>query len=62
MAVIQEIGEDGTVGQVSYGTGMGVTLDDYRSIPLCPMTYGQALPILMLTEVLKLEPEPKQQV
>jgi unsaturated rhamnogalacturonyl hydrolase len=62
LAVIQEIGEDGTVGQVSYGTGMGVMLDDYRSIPLCPMTYGQALPILMLTEVLKLEPEPKQQV
>lgn len=62
LAVIQEIGEDGTVGQVSYGTGMGRTLDDYRSIPLCPMTYGQALPILMLTEMLKLEPEPKQQV
>ncbi|MFM9327530.1 glycoside hydrolase family 88/105 protein [Paenibacillus mesotrionivorans] len=62
LAVIQEIGEDGTVGQVSYGTGMGATLDDYRRIPLCPMTYGQALPVLMLTEVLKLEPEPKQQV
>ncbi|MNC55930.1 hypothetical protein D3C75_1054960 [compost metagenome] len=53
-AVIREIGEDGTVGNVSYGTGTGATLDDYRSIALCPMTYGQTLPILMLTEVMKL--------
>lgn len=54
-AVIREISEDGTVENVSYGTGMGATLDAYRIIPLCPMTYGQALPVLMLTEVLKLE-------
>lgn len=53
-AVISQISVDGTVQGVSYGTGMGTTLDMYRNIPLCPMTYGQALPILMLTEVMKL--------
>ncbi|MGG1554317.1 glycoside hydrolase family 88/105 protein [Paenibacillus ferrarius] len=50
-AVIAQISEDGTVQQVSYGTGMGATLEAYRAIDLCPMTYGQALTILMLTEV-----------
>ncbi|RTE11443.1 hypothetical protein EJQ19_02180 [Paenibacillus whitsoniae] len=50
-AVIAQISEDGTVQQVSYGTGMGATLEAYRAIELCPMTYGQALTILMLTEV-----------
>ncbi|THF77737.1 beta-galactosidase BglB [Cohnella fermenti] len=53
-AVISQISEDGTVQNVSYGTGMGATLEEYRQIKLCPMTYGQALPILMLTEVMKL--------
>lgn len=53
-AVIAQIGDDGTVHSVSYGTGMGATLEAYRVIPLCPMTYGQALPIMMLTEVMKL--------
>lgn len=50
--VIREIAEDGTVGQVSYGTGMGRTLQHYRDIPLCPMAYGQSLVIMMLGEVL----------
>ena len=40
----------GTVQQVSYGTGMGADLDHYRKIPLCPMSYGQALAVLLLTE------------
>jgi len=53
-AVISQISEDGTVQNVSYGTGMGETLEAYRSIEICPMTYGQALPILMLTEVMRL--------
>lgn len=44
------IGEDGEVKGVSYGTGMGRDLQHYRDIPLCPMTYGQALAILILGE------------
>ena len=49
-AVIENIAEDGTVLNVSYGTGMGMTLKDYTDIPLCPMVYGQALAILALKE------------
>lgn len=52
-AVIENIDDDGTVLNVSYGTGMGKTLQDYRDIPICPMTYGQSLAIMMLAEVLK---------
>lgn len=50
-AVIRCIDPDGTVTKVSYGTGMGSTLQDYRDIPLCPMAYGQSLTVMMLTEV-----------
>ncbi len=53
-AVMQCAEEDGTVGQVSYGTPVGETLDDYRRIPLCTMTYGQALAMLVLSEGLYL--------
>lgn len=53
-AVIDRIKEDGEVTEVSYGTGMGATLDDYRIIPLCPMLYGQALALLALMEALEL--------
>jgi len=49
-AVIDNIAEDGTVLNVSYGTGMGMVLKDYTDIPLCPMVYGQALTILALKE------------
>lgn len=52
-AVIENIAPDGTVLNVSYGTGMGKTLQDYKDIPICPMTYGQSLVIMMLAEVLK---------
>lgn len=48
--VIENIEPDGTVDGVSYGTGMGYDLDHYRNIPLCPMTYGQALAILIIME------------
>ena len=53
-AVIARIAPDGTVQQVSYGTGMGADLDHYRKIPLCPMAYGQALAVLLLSEGLAL--------
>lgn len=52
-AVIENIDEDGTVLNVSYGTGMGYTLQAYKDIPICPMTYGQSMVIMMLAEVLK---------
>lgn len=52
-AVLRRINDNGTVLEVSYGTGMGRDLDYYRNIPRCPMTYGQALTIIMLTEALK---------
>ncbi|MHA6485019.1 beta-galactosidase BglB [Paenibacillus sp. strain BS8-2] len=54
-AVARRIAADGTVLEVSYGTGMGADLDAYRNIPICPMTYGQALAILMLTEWQKID-------
>lgn len=46
------IEEDGTVRNVSYGTPIGMNGDFYKSIPCCPMTYGQALMILVLQEAL----------
>jgi unsaturated rhamnogalacturonyl hydrolase len=52
-AVIQHIGSDGIVNQVSYGTPMGRDSQDfYRKIPIRPMPYGQSLAILALTEAL----------
>jgi unsaturated rhamnogalacturonyl hydrolase len=54
-AVIEKISEDGTVTQVSYGTGISDDIQKYRDIPICPMTYGQALTLLLMTEGLKLK-------
>lgn len=51
-AILNCIGEDGTVWNVSHGTPLGNTLDEYRKIPICPTAFGQALAILMLTDVL----------
>ena len=51
--VIDNIAPDGTALNVSYGTGMGDDLQHYRDIPICPMTYGQAMVIMMLVELLK---------
>jgi unsaturated rhamnogalacturonyl hydrolase len=47
------IDEQGSVNQVSYGTGMGNDLDHYKNIPICPMAYGQSLTLLMLTELVQ---------
>ncbi len=49
-AVLANIGEDGTLNNVSYGTRMGHDLQFYRDIPLQPTGYGQALAILCLAE------------
>ncbi|WP_246096511.1 glycoside hydrolase family 88/105 protein [Paenibacillus sinopodophylli] len=52
-AVVNQIGGDGIVQGVSYGTGMGRTLQYYKDIPRCPMPYGQSMTLLMLVETLK---------
>ncbi|MBD0380839.1 glycoside hydrolase family 88 protein [Paenibacillus sp. WST5] len=52
-AVVDRIGEDGTVADVSYGTAIGHSNDHYKAIPVCPTAYGQALTIMLLTEALK---------
>lgn len=52
-AIVDQIDSSGIVRNVSYGTGMGSTLEAYRDIPICPMTYGQAMVIMLLTEVMR---------
>ena len=49
-AIVERIAPDGAVGDVSYGTNVGMTADDYKNIPVCVMPYGQALTILLLSE------------
>lgn len=50
--LLTQIGPDGVVGGVSYGTRMGHDLQFYRDIPVQPTGYGQSLAILCLTEAL----------
>lgn len=52
-AVAANIDSEGVVQGVSYGTGMGRTLQEYRDIPICPMPYGQSMALLMLIERLE---------
>lgn len=49
-SVMSRIDDEGVLGQVSYGTAMGDTLDFYKKIPITPMPYGQALALLLLCE------------
>ena len=49
-AIIANVSDDGELLQVSFGTGMGSTLDFYRNIPCTSMPYGQAMAILCLAE------------
>ena len=51
-AIKKQVKENGEVGGVSYGTGIGKSLDDYKNIPITPMAYGQALAVIMFTEAL----------
>jgi unsaturated rhamnogalacturonyl hydrolase len=50
-AVLKAIKEDGTVEGVSYGTAIGMDKNHYKNIEICPTAYGQALSILLLTEL-----------
>ena len=51
-ALLEYIGEDGTVGSVSAGTSMGMDEQHYKDILIRPMAYGQSLAALALTEAL----------
>ncbi|MED3728220.1 glycoside hydrolase family 88/105 protein [Priestia filamentosa] len=57
-AIIKRISQDGTVTEVSYGTAICDDAQKYKEVPICPMTYGQALTLMLLTEALKLEVVP----
>ena len=48
--VLANIGEDGELKQVSFGTPVFDTLQGYRDIPLTSMPYGQAMAIMALGE------------
>ncbi|KFY08020.1 hypothetical protein V492_06600 [Pseudogymnoascus sp. VKM F-4246] len=52
-AVIENIDKDGELKNVSFGTGMGDTLQHYKDIPLTSMPYGQAMAIMALGEWLR---------
>lgn len=50
--ILNNIADDGTVLNVSAGTGMGMNADHYKNIIIAPMAYGQSLTILALAEAL----------
>jgi len=50
--ILEFISTDGTVENVSYGTPIGWDKEFYLNIPITPMTYGQALMILCLSEAM----------
>lgn len=52
-AVLANIAEDGTVLNVSAGTAIGKEKEDYKKIIIAPTAYGQALAIVLLSEVLQ---------
>ena len=52
--ILENIDEDGTVLNVSGGTGMGYNAEHYKNILIAPMAYGQSLTILALAEALTL--------
>ena len=51
-ALCNNIGKDGTVLNVSGGTGMGYDNEHYKNIIIAPMAYGQSLTIMALVETL----------
>ncbi|MDF2877240.1 MAG: glycoside hydrolase family protein, partial [Clostridia bacterium] len=53
-AILKNIDKDGTVLNVSAGTGMGYSAEHYKNILIAPMAYGQSLTILALAEALNL--------
>jgi unsaturated rhamnogalacturonyl hydrolase len=53
-AVLERIGADGELKEVSFGTAMGHDLQHYKDIALTSMPYGQAMAMMMLGEVLRI--------
>lgn len=51
--ILANISDDGTVLNVSGGTGMGMNAEHYKNILIAPMAYGQSLTILALAEALR---------
>jgi unsaturated rhamnogalacturonyl hydrolase len=51
--VIDNISKDGELRQVSFGTPVFDKLEDYKTIPLTSMPYGQSLALLACTEWLR---------
>lgn len=51
-AICKNIDTDGTVLNVSAGTGMGYDADHYKNIIIAPMAYGQSLALTALCEAL----------
>ncbi|KAH8896339.1 glycosyl hydrolase [Thozetella sp. PMI_491] len=49
-AVVQNVSPEGELLQVSFGTGMGNTLQFYKDIAKTSMPYGQAMAIMALVE------------
>lgn len=52
-AIMDNINEDGTVLNVSGGTGMGYNAEHYKNILIAPMAYGQSLTMLALSQALE---------
>ncbi|QQE80246.1 glycoside hydrolase family 105 protein [Alicyclobacillus sp. SO9] len=53
--LVNRVQSDGVLRDVSYGTPVGETVEFYKAISVKPMTYGQALATLALSEGLYLE-------
>lgn len=53
-AVMERISDDGELRDVSFGTGMGHDLQHYKDIKLTSMPYGQAMAIMLLSELLRI--------
>ena len=51
--ICSQVDKDGTVLNVSAGTGMGYDADHYKNIVIRPMAYGQSLTLIALCEALK---------
>ena len=51
--IMENVALDGTVLNVSGGTGMGMNADHYKNILIAPMAYGQSLTILAFAEALR---------
>lgn len=51
-AICEQIADNGTVQNVSAGTGMGHHAEHYKNITIAPMAYGQSLTLLALIEAL----------